>query len=49
MEIWPVSSRQIAEMDQSSDLGKDVVPSPSEGQMMIGGGTGQNAPLSLGE
>lgn len=36
-EIWPVSSRQIAEKDHSSDLDKDVVPSSSEGQMMIGG------------
>lgn len=36
-EIWPVSSRQIAEKDHSSDLDKDVVPFSSEGQMMIGG------------
>jgi hypothetical protein len=36
-EIWPVSSRQIAGKVHSSDLDKDVVPSSSQGQMMIGG------------
>lgn len=36
-EIWPVSSRQIAERDHSSDLDRDLVPSSSDGQMMIGG------------
>lgn len=52
-EIWPVSSRQISEKDHSSDPDKDVVPSSSGGQMMIGGEgsrrTGQNAPLGLGD
>lgn len=36
-EIWPVSSRQIAEKDHSSDLDRGLVPSSSDGQMMIGG------------
>lgn len=37
-EIWPVSSRQIAEKITHQIGVKDVVPSSSEGQMMIGGG-----------